>query len=96
MEISDKQTDNKGKDRSLAEQKRLFSLAATALIADMLCGKVEIDIDDIKLDITNGNCGAIFIDERLSHNSDFQKMCAEKSCLSELKKLAQAAMEDKL
>lgn len=80
---------------SFVERQRLFSQVAAALVSDMLAGKVEIGVEDIQLDMTNENCSAIFIHERLSRNPDFQKMWVEKSCLSELKKLARETLEEK-
>ena len=74
--------------KSFAEKKRLFSAAAQALVSMMLGEKVEIDIDDIQLETETENCGAILIKERVSRNSEFQRMWVETTCLSELKTLA--------
>ena len=81
-----------GKLLSVREKKRLFSAAAQAVVSYMLEGREEIRIEDIQLDIGAQNCGAIFIDERVSRNPEFQKMLAETSCLSVLKTLARLAM----
>ena len=80
------------KSLSALEKKHLFSAAARAVVFCMLDGKVEIRTDDIQLDIGAQNCGAIFIDERLSGNFEFQKMFAATSCLSVLKTLARMAL----
>lgn len=84
------------KPLSSAEKQRLFSQVAAALVSDKLDGKVQVGVDDIQLEMTDEHCGAILISDRLNRNPDFQKMWAERSCLSELKKLARAALENKL
>ena len=73
---------------SIAERKRLFSAIAQVLVSYMLNGEVEIHLDDIQLETENENCGAIFINERVSCNSAFQEMWAKTSCATELKTLA--------
>jgi hypothetical protein len=81
-----------GADRqhSLDERKRLFSVAAQALVSEMLNKSVEIREDDILLETENG--GAIHVSEHVSSHATFQKMLAETSCLSILKTLAVMAM----
>lgn len=59
----------------------------------MLQGKVEIFKDDIRLETTAGEGGAILISERFSSNAEFQKMWATTPCLSMLKQLAQIALQ---
>ena len=94
--VSHKEKDMTDKSTNFGERKRLFSIAAQTAVSDMLNGKVEIHPDDIQLEIKEGNIGAIFINGRLSNNSNFKKMWMESSCLSELKKIAQKAIEGKL
>ena len=50
MKESDKRTSNTERQLSFAEKKRLFSLAAQALVSKLLNGKVEILPDDIQLE----------------------------------------------
>ena len=73
---------------SFAERKRLFSAVAQILVSYKLDGKVEIGIDDIQLEGEAENGGAIFINERVSRNSEFQEMWSKSTCLTELKTLA--------
>ena len=79
--------------QSFAEKNRLFSEASRAVVSCMLNGKLKIHRDDIKLDAQAFNGGAIFIDEHVSNNAEFQKMWAETSCQEILKTLAQKALQ---
>lgn len=80
---------------SLSEKKRLFAAAARALVAYWLDGKVEIHLEDIRVEYDAiENCGAIFIHERISEDPEFQRMLEQSSCISELKILASLALRN--
>ena len=74
--------------KTFAERKRLFSTVAQIIVSYKLHGKVEIGVNDIQLETEAENCSAIFINERVSRNSEFQEMLANSTCLAELKTLA--------
>ncbi len=81
------------KQQSSSNKNLLFSAAAQALVSSLLGGKVEILIEDIRLETTAGIGSAIHISERLSCNAEFQKMWASTPCLSLLKQLAQQSLQ---
>ena len=79
--------------KSIAEIKSIFSDTARTLIAEMLEGNVTIAEDAIQLVTENG--GAIFIEESLTDNAAFKKICHDTPCISILKSLAEIALSGK-
>ena len=76
---------------SIPEIKRIFSGTARLFVEEMLEGRMEIAEDAIQLETENG--GAIFIQESLAGNGEFQQICRRTPCLSVLKRLAEIALQ---
>lgn len=80
--------------QSFAEKNRLFSEAGRAVVSCLLHGRLKIHDHDIQLDAEDADNGAILINERLSCNSEFQKMWAETPCKDILRTLAQGVLQE--
>lgn len=80
--------------QSFAEKNRLFSKAGREVVSCLLHGRLKIHDHDIQLDAEDADNGAILINERLSCDSEFQKMWMETPCQDILKTLAQRILQE--